>query len=200
MCSLDITVSSHLLVRGQVIKSFNFGNMQFIFRKLVPHWLQNSHTYLSARDCKSEKGMSSSKMAPTRASLAAESAAELPLMPTWTGTQIKTVSLPSLVSYTCSSKTFIRIRWSDFRLDIAWREGNESDNTRDDFSLESSICLRAKRIARSSAVNIELSSGSRQVKDLRICLVEAAAAAIPSSIFEPSVKMCYQRGIFCDKL
>ena len=41
--------------------------------------------------------MSSTEMSPSRASLAAESAAEFPLMPTWPGTQIKTISLPSLV-------------------------------------------------------------------------------------------------------
>ena len=43
--------------------------------------------------------MSSNKMPPLRASLAAESAAEFPLMPTWPGTQIKTISLSHLLSF-----------------------------------------------------------------------------------------------------
>ena len=43
--------------------------------------------------------MSSTEMSPTRAFLAAESAAELPLMPTWPGTQINTIFFPSLVSF-----------------------------------------------------------------------------------------------------
>ena len=38
-------------------------------------------------------------------------------------------------------------------------------------------------------LNIELSSGSRQAKGLRIRLVETAAAATPSSVFESSAKM-----------
>ena len=44
---------------------------------------------LFARGFKSEKGMSSTEISPTRASLAAESAAGLPLMPTWPGTHKK---------------------------------------------------------------------------------------------------------------
>ena len=39
--------------------------------------------HLFVRAFRSEKGMSSTEMSPTRASLAVESAAELPLMPTW---------------------------------------------------------------------------------------------------------------------
>jgi len=41
---------------------------------------------------------------PSRASLAAESAAEVPLMPTWPGTQMKTISFPSLVISVYNSK------------------------------------------------------------------------------------------------
>ena len=47
--------------------------------------------------------------------------------------------------------------------------------------------MRAKRIARNTAVYIELSSGSRQVKGLLIRLVDTAAAATPSSVLEPLV-------------
>ena len=43
--------------------------------------------------------MSSTEMSPSRASLAAESAAEFPLMPTWPGTQLKKKSLSRLLSF-----------------------------------------------------------------------------------------------------
>ena len=56
-----------------------------------------SNIYLFVRGFRSENGMSSTEMSPSRASLAAESAAEFPLMPTWPGTLMKTISLPSLV-------------------------------------------------------------------------------------------------------
>ena len=42
--------------------------------------------YLVVRDFRSENGMSSTEISPLRASLAAESAAEFPMMPTWPGT------------------------------------------------------------------------------------------------------------------
>ena len=60
-------------------------------------WLGVKHqiTYL---------GLSSTEMSPSRASLAAESAAEFPLMPTWLGTQMKTIPLPSLVISVYNSK------------------------------------------------------------------------------------------------
>ena len=44
--------------------------------------------YIYLRDFRSENGMSSTETSPSRASLAAESAAEFPLMPTWPGTQM----------------------------------------------------------------------------------------------------------------
>ena len=47
----------------------------------------SSNIYLFARDFKSEKGLSSTEMSRTRASLAAESAAKFSLMSTWPGTQ-----------------------------------------------------------------------------------------------------------------
>ena len=86
-----------------------------------------------ARVSRSENGMSPSEMSPSRASLAAESAAEFPLMPTWPGTQLKTISFPSLVDSICSFKFCIRIGWSDIRSDSDERE---SDNIRTDLSLE----------------------------------------------------------------
>ena len=52
--------------------------------------ISNIYIYLFLRGFRSENGMSSTEMSPTRASLAAESAAEFPIMPTWPGTQIKT--------------------------------------------------------------------------------------------------------------
>ena len=54
--------------------------------------------------------------------------------------------------------------------------------------------MRAKRIALNSAVYIELSSGSRQVKGLLIRLVDIAAAATPSSVLEPWVKTISDKG------
>ena len=54
--------------------------------------------------------------------------------------------------------------------------------------------MRVKRIALNSAVYIELSSGSRQVKGLLICLVDTAAAATPSSVLELSMKTVSDKG------
>ena len=54
--------------------------------------------------------------------------------------------------------------------------------------------MRAKRIARNSAVYIELSSGSRQVNDLLIRLVDSAAAVTPYSVLEPSMKIFSDKG------
>ena len=47
MCIRDITVSSLLFVRRQVVQSFKFGNylMQFVFRELIPLWLPK-HQYM----------------------------------------------------------------------------------------------------------------------------------------------------------
>ena len=58
--------------------------------------------------------MSSTEMSPSRASLAAESAAEFPLMPTWPETQMKTISLPSLVISVYNSKIWTKTGWSYF--------------------------------------------------------------------------------------
>ena len=69
-----------------------------------------------------------------------------------------------------------------------------SGNSSNDFPLEQETCLRAKSIPRNSAVYIELLSGSRQVKGLLIRLVDTAAAATPSSVLEPSVKMFSNKG------
>ena len=92
----DITASSFLFVQRQTGQLFKFGNILWsLFSGNSSH--SNCHTsniYLFVRD----KAMSSPKMLPVRASLATESAAECPLMPTWLGTQIKTISFPSLVN------------------------------------------------------------------------------------------------------
>ena len=150
--------------------------MEFIVREIVRFWLPNT------RVLESEKRMNSSEMSPPRASLAAKSAAEFPLMPTWPGTQTETISFPSLVNFICSSKIFIRIGWSYLRLDIAWKRIRQYYKI---FFLR----MLAKIIARSSLVNIKLSSGSRQVYGLQIIyLMETAVAATLSPVFEPSVK------------
>ena len=75
--------------------------------------------------------MSSTAMSSTTTSLAAESAAELPLMPlmpTWPGSRIKTISFPSLVKSIYSSRICTRKGWgwggggSYFKLGIAFND------------------------------------------------------------------------------
>ena len=65
--------------------SFNTGNILCnLFSGSSSHSdCHSSNIYLFACDFKSENGMSSTEMSPTTASLAAESAAEFTLMPTW---------------------------------------------------------------------------------------------------------------------
>ena len=94
MCNQAITVSSFLFVRGQTIHSFNTGNILYnLFSRNSSHSdCHSSNIYLFVRDFRSENGMSSTEMSQSRASLAAESAAKFPLMPTWPGTMMKTAS------------------------------------------------------------------------------------------------------------
>ena len=135
MYNRDITYSSFLFVRGQTVHSFKFGNLLcnlFSGNKSHSDYLC-SNIYLFARDFKSEQGMSSTEMSPTRASLAAESAAKYSLMPTWPGTQIKTTSLPSLLNSAYTSKICTKIGWSYFRLYVACNDERESDNIKNYF-------------------------------------------------------------------
>ena len=60
------------------------------------------------RGLRSKKEMPSSKMSPSRASLAAESAPDLPLMPVWPGTQTKTISFPFRIS-PCPSRACVLV-------------------------------------------------------------------------------------------
>ena len=105
------TDSSFLFVRGQTIHYINTGNILCnLFSGNSSHSdCHSSNTFLFERDFMSENGMSSTEMSPSRASLSAESAAEFPLMPTWPGTQIKTVYLPSLVISVYNSKIRTKI-------------------------------------------------------------------------------------------
>ena len=89
ICNWAITVCSFLFVRGQITHSFKTGN-------IVCNLLSgnSSHSdcfgcniYLLSRDFVWKWRMGSTQMSPARASLAAESAAELPLMPAWPGTR-----------------------------------------------------------------------------------------------------------------
>ena len=96
-----------------------------------------SNIYLFARDFKSENGISSTEVSPTRASLAAASAAELPLMPTWPGTQTKTISFASLVKSIYSSRIWTKTGCSYFRLNIAFSDENESDSIKNDYESDS---------------------------------------------------------------
>ena len=110
MCNRAITVSSFLFVWWQMTHSFNTGNILYnLFSRNSSHSdCHSSNIYLFVRGFRSENGMSSTEMSPSRASLAAESAAKFPLMPTWPGTQIKTISLPSLVIPVYNSKIWTK--------------------------------------------------------------------------------------------
>ena len=140
MCNRAITVSSFLFVQGQTIHSFSIGNIFYnLFSRNSSHSdCHSSNIYLFVHDFRSENGMSSTEMSPSRASLAAESAAEFPLMPTWPGTQMKTISLPSLVIsvYIYKSNIWTKTGWSYFRLNIDCKDERESDNIKNDFPLE----------------------------------------------------------------
>ena len=132
MCSQAITVSSALLVGGQTTHCFNTGNISCnLFPRSSSHSdCHNSNIFLLAHDFKSENGMSSTKVSPTRASLAVMSAAELPLMPPWLGTQTKTIK--SIYS----SRIWTKTGCSYFRLNIAFSDESESDSIKNDFLLE----------------------------------------------------------------
>ena len=90
MCNQATTVSSFLFVREQTIHSFSIGNILYnLFSRNSSHSdCHSSNIHLFVRDFRSENGMSSTEMSPSGASLAAESAADFPLMPTWPGTQM----------------------------------------------------------------------------------------------------------------
>ena len=138
MCNRAITVSSFLFLQGQTIHSFNIGNILYnLFSGNSSHSdCHISNIYLSVCDFRSENGMSSTEMSPSRASLDAESAAEFPLMPTWPGTQMKTISLPSLVISVYKSNIWTKAGWSYFRLNFDCKDERESDNIKNNFPLE----------------------------------------------------------------
>ena len=111
MCNRATTVSSSSFFRGQNIWDWDI--LYDFFSGNSSHSdCHSSNIYLCVRGFRSENGMSSTEMSPSRASLAAETAAEFPLMPTWPGTQMKTISLPSLVSSVCNSKIWTKTGWS----------------------------------------------------------------------------------------
>ena len=128
MCNWAITVSSFLFAWGQTTHSFNIGNILCnLFSGNSSHSdCHSSNIYLFVCDFRSENGMSSTEMSPSRASVAAASAAKFPLMPTWLGTQIKTTSLPSLVISIYNSKIWTKIGWSYFRFNIDSNDERES--------------------------------------------------------------------------
>ena len=132
MCNRAITVSSSLFVWGQTIHSFNTGNIlcSLVSGSSSHSDCHSSNIYLFERGFRSDNGMRA------RASLAAESAAEFPLMPTWPGTQIKTISFPALVISVYNSKIWTKTGWSYFRFNIDCNDKRESDNIKNDFSLE----------------------------------------------------------------
>ena len=118
--------------------SFNTGNILYnLFSGNSSHSdCHSCNIYLFVHGFRSENGMNSTEMSPSRASLAAESAAEFPLMPTWPGTQKKTISLPSLVISVYNSKIWTKTGRSYFRFNIDSNNERESDNIKNDFSLE----------------------------------------------------------------
>ena len=135
MCNRAITVSSFLFTGQQTIHSFNTGNIFCnLFSGNSSHSdCHSSNIYLFVCDFRSENGMSSTKMSPSRASLAAESAAEFPLMPKWLGIQIKTNSLPSLVISVYNYKIWTKTGWSYFRFNIDCNNERESDSIKNIF-------------------------------------------------------------------
>ena len=86
--------------------------------------------------------MSSSEMSPSRASLAAESAANFPLTPTWPGTQ--SPFRLWLVPYACS-KPFTGTGWAYVRLDMACRDERESGKVGKDFLWNGKHVLEPKQ-------------------------------------------------------
>ena len=82
MCSRAVTISSFLFVRGQTMHSFNTGNILYnlISGNSSHSDCHSSNIYLFVRGFRSENGMSSTEMSPSRAYLAAESAAEFSVM------------------------------------------------------------------------------------------------------------------------
>ena len=110
--------------------------------------------YLFKRRFKPDKGTYySSKMSPSRALLAAESAAELLPMSTWSGSQTKTICFPSCISSECNSWIFTRTGWPRLRrrqgigqsqdqpnydVIFSWGDNRESDIVR--ISLILTLC------------------------------------------------------------
>ena len=138
ICNWAITVSSFLFVWGQTIHCFKTGNILCnLFSGNLSHSdYHSSNIYLFAHDFKSENGMSSTEMSPMTASLAAESAAKVPSMPTRPGTQINAIFLPPLVRFIQSSKICTKIGWSYLGLKIACKDESRSDNITNDLPLE----------------------------------------------------------------
>ena len=132
MCNWAITVSSFLFVQGQTTHRFKTGNISCnLFHGSSSHSDCRPKFY----DFKSENGMSST-MSPIRESLAAASAAELSIVPTWPGTQTKTISFPSLIKSIYSSRIWTKTGYSYFRLNIAFSDESGSDSMKNDFLLE----------------------------------------------------------------
>ena len=53
-------------------------------------------------------------------------------MPTWPGTQIKTISFPSLDKFIYNCRIWPKIGWSNFELNIAVKDDKESDSIKND--------------------------------------------------------------------
>ena len=136
MCNQAITVSSFCFSKDKIYILLILG-ISYIFSGNSSHSdCHSSNIYLFVRGFRSENGMSSTEMSPSRASLAAESAAKFPLMPTWLGTQMKTISLPSFVISVYNSKIWTKTGWSYFRFNTDCNDERESDNIKNYFSLE----------------------------------------------------------------
>ena len=106
--SRDRTDSSLRLKRQDARNSFIFGLSGSVCLRISfpTHFARAQWRNCSNVVFKSEKGVCSSETSPSRASLTAESVAELPLMPTWPGTQTKTISFPSRIKSEYSSWFF----------------------------------------------------------------------------------------------
>ena len=119
-----------------------------------------------------------------------ESAAEFPLRLTCLGTQIKTISFPSLINSICSSKVFTKNGWSYF---IGCSDERISDNIKKRLV---TMCEGQKNSSSFRSENGPVVWKLTSKCFANVCLVETAAAVTPSSVFEPSVTFFFSSFFF----
>ena len=138
VCKRERAVSYRLVKQLDGSRSVSFVKSLCHLSSGYPsHWtLPELKNVVSQKRFKVRKGDEFIRDIAIEASLAAESAAELPLMPTWPRTQTKPISLSSWNNREYSSGILIETGWSYFQLCIAWSAERESDEIKKDFCLE----------------------------------------------------------------